>query len=85
MKLDEKQSYLAMFSFLEDYYHRTKSDEIGAMLGAMCLTSDGKPMDPAYWNEWEQAVQKAINGDVDAEMRLTKDPTHSPPSADPSD
>ncbi|GAB2204987.1 hypothetical protein ROS1_18030 [Roseibium sp. ROS1] len=78
VKMDEKQSYLAMFSFLEDYYHRTKSDEIGAMLGAMCLASDGKPMDPAYWHEWKQAVQKAINGEVDAEMRLTKKSDQEP-------
>ncbi|WP_221931610.1 hypothetical protein [Palleronia caenipelagi] len=65
---------MAMFSFLEDYYSRTQSDEIGSMLSGLCLMSDGNPMDPAYWDEWEQAVQKALNGDVDAEMRLDKKP-----------
>ena len=72
--LSSTDAYLAMFSFLEDYYRRTKSDEIGSILSGLCLMSDGKPMDPAYWDEWEQAVQKAINGDVDAEMRLDKKP-----------
>lgn len=60
-----------MFSFLEEYYNRTKSDEIGTMLGAMCLTNDGMPMDRAYWHEWQEAVAKAIAGSVDAEMRLS--------------
>lgn len=63
-----------MFSFLEVYYLRTKSDEIGAMLSSMCLLSDGMPMDSAYWDEWEEAVQKAVNGQVDADMRLSLDP-----------
>ncbi|SUC82805.1 Uncharacterised protein [Pannonibacter phragmitetus] len=67
-----QEAYLAMFSFLEDYYSRTKSDEIGSMLSGLCLMSDGKPMDPAYWSEWEQAVEKAVSGEVDAEMHLTK-------------
>lgn len=70
--LSDKQAYLAMFSFLEDYYNRTKSDEIGAMLGAMCLTNDGMPMDIAYWHEWQEAVGKALAGSVDAEMRLSE-------------
>lgn len=72
--LSSREAYLAMFSFLEDYYSRTQSDEIGSMLSGLCLMSDGKPMDPAYWDEWEQAVQKALNGNVDAEMRLDKKP-----------
>jgi hypothetical protein len=69
--LTQKEAYLAMFSFLEDYYSRTKSDEIGSMLSGMCLMTDGKPMDGAYWNEWEQSVQKSLKGLVDAEMRLS--------------
>ena len=68
--LSKKEAYLAMFSFLEDYYQRTQSDEIGSMLSGMCLMKDGKPMDAAYWEEWEQAIQKSINDTVDAAMRL---------------
>lgn len=69
--LTEKDAYLAMFSFLEDYYNRTKSDEIGSMLSGMCLMNDGRPMDGAYWDEWKQSVQKSLNGLVDAEVRLS--------------
>ncbi|MEP1921417.1 MAG: hypothetical protein ABJJ43_00190 [Ekhidna sp.] len=71
--LTEKEAYLAMFSFLEDYYLRTKSDEIGSILSGMCLMNDGEPMDAAYWEEWEQSIQKALSGKVDAEVRLNKD------------
>lgn len=70
--LTVREAYLAMFSFLEDYYNRTKSDEVGSLLSGMCLMTDGEPMDVAYWDEWEQAVKKAVSGEVDAEMRLTK-------------
>ncbi len=70
--LTEKEAYLAMFAFLEDFYNRTKSDEIGSLLSGMCLMGDGMPMDSAYWHEWEQSVQKALCDEVDAGMRLKK-------------
>ena len=67
--LSKKNAYLAMFSFLEDYYARTNSGEIGSLLSGMCLMTDGMPMDRAYWDEWERAVQKALDGGVDAGAR----------------
>ena len=72
--LTKKDAYLAMFSFLEDYYARTKSDEIGSLLSGMCLMHDGMPMDPAYWSEWERAVQNTLEGRVDAEVRFSEAP-----------
>ena len=71
--LDKREAYLAMFSFLEDYYKRTKSDEVGSILSGMCLMKDGKPMDPAYWDEWQEAVQRSLDGNVDAEMHLSRE------------
>jgi hypothetical protein len=71
--LTSKNAYLAMFSFLEEYYMRTKSDEIGSLLSGMCLMNDGIPMDQAYWSEWERAVQKALEKQVDAGARFSKD------------
>lgn len=70
--LTKEEAYLAMFSFLEDYYERTNSDEIGSLLSSMCLMTDGMPMDQAFWDEWEQAVQKALKEDVDAEAKFSK-------------
>ncbi len=69
--MTEKEAYLAMFSFLEDYYNRTKLDEIGSLLSGMCIMSDEMPMDKAYWYEWKKAVQKSRDGKVDAEVRFS--------------
>jgi len=64
--LSKKDAYLAMFSFLNDYYIRTRSDEIGSLLSGMSLLGDDMPMDRAYWHEWERAVENSLNGMVDA-------------------
>ena len=71
-ELSPKQAYLAMFSFLEAHYERTKSDEIGALLGSMSFLPDGGPADPAIESEWRAAVESAKSGSVDANMRLTR-------------
>lgn len=60
MELTEKEAFRAMFYFLVDYYRRTKSDEIGGILGDLSLRDDGMPMDPAAWIDWKNAVSKAI-------------------------
>ncbi|MDR2155013.1 MAG: hypothetical protein LBE78_08320 [Burkholderiaceae bacterium] len=70
--LTSKDAYLAMFSFLEEYYMRTKSNEVGSLLSGMCLMNDGMPMDQAYWSEWECAVQRALEKQVNAEARFSK-------------
>ena len=35
--LTHQEAYEAMFAFLEAYYDRSKSDEIGGLLGSMSL------------------------------------------------
>lgn len=57
-KLTEKQAFEAMVSFLDDYYKQTQADDIGALLGSLQLLSDGKPADPALWQDWLSSVQK---------------------------
>ena len=69
-KLTSRQAYLAMFSFLEAYYARGKSDEIGFILGSMSLLEDGFPADPAYLKDWEAAVHQALNGEVNAALNF---------------
>jgi hypothetical protein len=73
--LSKKDAYLAMFSFLEGYYRRTGANEVGSLLSGMCLMGDGMPMDQAYWFEWERAIESALNGTVDAEVRLSGNPS----------
>ncbi|MDJ0580437.1 hypothetical protein [Crocosphaera sp.] len=57
-KLTEKQAYLAMIEFLDDYYEQTQSDEIGELLGSLQLLEDGKPADPAMWEDWLKSIEK---------------------------
>lgn len=59
-RLSVEQAFEAMFLFLKDYFERTRSDDIGSLLGDLQIMEDGEPMDPAVWNEWLDCVQKAI-------------------------
>ncbi|XLZ71900.1 hypothetical protein ABT364_08000 [Massilia sp. SR12] len=59
--LDPQQAYLAMFKFLEKYYELSNSGEVGALLGSMAVLEDGKPLDPAMWDEWMDAIDEVCN------------------------
>ena len=54
--LSERQAFEAMFLFLKQHYQRTRSDDIGALLGDMRMLSDGQTADPAIWHEWLKLV-----------------------------
>lgn len=69
--LTPEEAYLAMFAFLDGFYSRTKSDDVGALLGAMSFLSDGGTADPAMAQDWKDAVEAAISGSVDAALRLS--------------
>ncbi len=58
-------AYKAMYNFLEEYYLRTKSDDIGSLLGDISLLTDGTSADPAVKNDWNKAYDKAINNSND--------------------
>ncbi len=60
-KLTVIEAYEAMFIFLENLYFLTKDDSIGGLLGSMQLLNDGKPVDPAYWSDWEKAIEKVLS------------------------
>jgi len=63
-KLEEsltvRQAYLAMFEYLRQYYERGQSDEIGAMLGALSLLSDGGSVDPATLDDFLHSVDVVL-------------------------
>ena len=50
------QAYRAMQFFLEDYYNKTLSNDLGSLLGDMQLFPDGGTFDPAVWDEWLNSV-----------------------------
>jgi hypothetical protein len=59
--LTVRQTYLAMYQFLDHYWQTTKSDEIAGLLGGLSFVwSDDTPGDPAYKIEWQDAVRKVL-------------------------
>lgn len=46
-----QEAYLAMYEFLVQLYRRTRSDELGSLLGDLSVLEDGKPADPASWRD----------------------------------
>lgn len=52
IKLTPLQAFNTMKIFLENYYKKTNSDDVGALLGAMQFFPDGGTYDPAIWNDW---------------------------------
>lgn len=69
-ELTMQEAYLAMISFLDQIYDRTKSDDLGAILGSMAILEDGKPADPAFSDDWEEAVESVMSqGSKDSERQ----------------
>ena len=68
--LTDSQAYAAMFHFLDKIYQRTKSDDLGGLLGSMSLLSDGGTADPAIAREWNEAVRHAAAGGTADQLRL---------------
>ncbi len=60
--MTDNQAYAAMFRFLEEYWKRGKSDDIGGLLSSMSMLQDGSTADPAIANDWRQAVDFALKG-----------------------
>ncbi len=61
-KITIMEAYKAMFYFLENLYHLTKSEDLAGFLGSMMLLEDGSTADPAYWEDWLNAIKKLKNG-----------------------
>ena len=69
--MTESQAYAAMFRFLEQLYLRTKSDDLGGLLGGMATLEDGLPADPAVVQDWRLAVEYALKGGKPTPLKLT--------------
>ena len=65
MQLTRKQAFEAMVLYLEEFYNRTLSDDVGALLGQLILLEDGSTADPAAWYDWVECVEKVLsNSDI---------------------
>ena len=60
-KLTETEAFEAMVLFLEGFYERTQSDDVGALLGQMIILEDGTTADPAAWDDWMRSVHRVLN------------------------
>lgn len=60
--LTEKQAYLSMIEFLNSFNKRSFSEDISLLLSYCEINlNDGKPMDPAMWQDWTNAVNRVLN------------------------
>jgi len=68
-KLTILQAFKAMEKFLEGYYQRTNSDDVGSLLGDM-LPSYTKTitMDPAAWQDWLHAINEVLKQNNDVKL-----------------
>lgn len=57
--MTDEQAFKAMVFFLERYFERTHSDDVGALLGDLQLLDDGLTADPAVWPEWLECLRLA--------------------------
>ena len=71
-KLDIRTAYAAMYEFLIGYYERTKSDDVGSLLGSMSLLDDGGTADPTMWQDWLECIEKAKRQEIDQSLGLKK-------------
>jgi hypothetical protein len=56
--LTAESTFNAMRLFLEEYYQRTQSEGIAGLLGDLRALPDGKPVDPAAWDDWIRCVER---------------------------
>jgi hypothetical protein len=70
--LTQRQAYAATFHFLEEFWKRTRSDDVGGLLGAMSLLQDGSPADPAMAQDWRAAVEYALKGGEAGSLELKR-------------
>jgi hypothetical protein len=57
--LTNEQAFKAMVFFLEAFYARTTSNDVGGLLGDLMRRTDGGTADRAAWADWLESVRKA--------------------------
>ncbi len=50
------QAFNAMSKFLDTYYRKTLSDDLGILLSSMEFLEDNETVDAATWNDWINIV-----------------------------
>lgn len=60
-ELTDRQAFLAMSEFLWQYARRA-GDDLITLLGDIELEPDGRPTDPAAWDDWLECVRRVKAG-----------------------
>ena len=63
--LTKRQAFDAMFCFLDGFFSRTNSDDVGALLGDLLYdfvneAGDPETHDPAAWDDWLKCVNEVM-------------------------
>lgn len=69
--MTDKQAYAAMYHFLDGHWKQNKAFELTDILSAMSLLPDGKPADPAFAHDWQEAVEYALKGGEAGALNIT--------------
>ena len=64
-----------MFIFLDEYYNRKKTDDLGALLGIITpnLCEDKLPADKASFNQWTACLKGIIARTADCDLLSVKE------------
>ncbi|NCT73495.1 MAG: hypothetical protein GXC78_03110 [Chitinophagaceae bacterium] len=60
--LTEKEAYVAMQLFVENVWSMTNDEGLAIMLSSMNILNDGSTADPAYWEDWQDCINKVVAG-----------------------
>lgn len=63
-------AFKSMQCFLQKYFKKTMSEDVGSLLGDIQLLNNNTTMDPAAWTDWLECVE---------EVRLRSQETKSHP------
>lgn len=58
MQISDKEAFIAMRLFLEQFYDRAGND-METLIADITLESDGQPLDPAAWEDWVHCLETA--------------------------
>ncbi len=58
MPMSERQAFIAMKLFLEQFYAHAGND-METLIADITLEADGEPLDPAAWSDWMRCVEEA--------------------------
>lgn len=61
MLIDIKEAFDLMIIYLDKYYERTNSNDIGGLLGDAMILEDGTTADSAMMDDWLLSVKKNTN------------------------